>query len=236
MLITRPEPAAAETAARVAALGFRPVLAPALVLAPRPASLPAAVQAVVITSPAAARALPPALSSLPLFATGPASAEAARAAGFLRAEGAEGDAVSLARLVAARCRPHAGPLLLAVGAGYGQELAAELRRRGFRVRRRVVYAARAAEALPPAAARALAQGEIAAALFFSPRSAQAAMAMIARAGLAERARGIAALALSPRIASILRAWPWARIAVAEAPQQDRLLALLGAKDREEPTR
>jgi uroporphyrinogen-III synthase len=236
VLITRPEPGATETAARVAALGFRPVLAPALMLAPRPASLPTAVQAVVITSPAAARALPSHLSSLPVFATGPASAEAARTSGFPRAEGADGDAASLAGLVAARCQPHEGPLLLAVGAGYGQELAAELRRRGFRVLRRVVYAAREAEALPPAASRALAEGEIAAALFFSPRSARAAMAMIARAGLADRARGIAALALSPRIASILRAWPWARIAVAEAPQQDQLLALLGARDREEPMR
>ncbi len=131
--------------------------------------------------------------------------------------------------------PHEGPLLLAVGAGYGQELAAELRRRGFRVLRRVVYAAREAEALPPAASRALAE-ERSRRRCSSPRSARAAMAMITRAGLADRARGIAALALSPRIASILRAWPWARIAVAEAPQQDQLLALLGARDREEPMR
>ena len=35
VLVTRPEPGAAETARRVAALGWRPILAPALVLAPR---------------------------------------------------------------------------------------------------------------------------------------------------------------------------------------------------------
>jgi uroporphyrinogen-III synthase len=233
VLITRPEPGAAETAARVAALGFRPVLAPALTLSPRPvAALPAA-QAVVVTSPAAARALPAALHALPLFATGQASAEAARAAGFRDVAGAEGEAASLAELVAARCRPEAGPLLLAIGEGYGRELAASLRARGFRVHRRVVYAAREAASLPAEAEAALRQGMVGAALFFSPRSARAAMALIAGARLHEAARGIAALALSPRIASILRAWPWARVAVAEAPHQDRLLALLGARAAEE---
>ncbi|MCX7685132.1 MAG: uroporphyrinogen-III synthase [Acetobacteraceae bacterium] len=232
VLITRPEPGAADTAARVAALGFRPVLAPALSLAPRPAALPAA-QAVVVTSPAAARALPVRLHGLPLFATGPASAEAARAAGFRHVEGAEGEAASLAGLVAARCAPKAGPLLLAIGEGYGRELAAALRARGFRVHRRVVYAAREAESLPEEAACALRSGLVRAALFFSPRSARAAMALIEAAGLRGAARGIAALALSPRIATILRAWPWARVAAADAPHQDRLLALLGAGPDEE---
>ena len=41
-LVTRPEPGAAETAALVAALGWRPVLAPALLLEPCRAPLPPA--------------------------------------------------------------------------------------------------------------------------------------------------------------------------------------------------
>ncbi|MBX6747830.1 MAG: uroporphyrinogen-III synthase, partial [Acetobacteraceae bacterium] len=40
VLVTRPEPGAEETARRLVALGFRPVLAPALVLEPRPFRLP----------------------------------------------------------------------------------------------------------------------------------------------------------------------------------------------------
>jgi uroporphyrinogen-III synthase len=232
VLITRPEPGAAETAARVAALGWRPVLAPALVLAPRAASLPAA-QAVVVTSPAAPRALPAALHPLPLFATGPASAESARAAGFARVQGAEGEAVSLAALVARSLDPAAGPLLLAIGEGYGLDLAAALRARGFAVHRRVVYAAREAAALPDEAARALRAGRVGAALFFSPRSARAAMRLIEQAGLRGRSGAIAALALSPRIASILSAWAWATIAVAEAPHQDDLLARLGVASGQE---
>jgi uroporphyrinogen-III synthase len=228
VLITRPEPGAAETAARVAALGLRPVLAPALVLAPRDAPLPAA-QAIVITSPAAPSGLPAALHGLPLFATGPASAEAARRAGFARAEGADGDAVSLAALAARRLDPADGPILLAIGEGYGQDLAAALLARGFTVHRRVVYAAREAAALPSDAALALRSGRVGWALFFSPRSARAAMRLIEQAGLRGAAEAITALALSPRIASILASWRWARILVADAPHQDRLLAHLAVE-------
>ena len=77
VLITRPEPGAAETARRVAALGWRPILAPALVLAPRPFAAPPA-QALLLTSRAAARALPP--SDTPVLAVGEATAAEARAA------------------------------------------------------------------------------------------------------------------------------------------------------------
>lgn len=231
VLITRPEPGAEDTAARIAALGLHPVLAPALVLAARDAPLPAA-QAIVITSPAAPRGLPAALHGLPLFATGPASADAARRAGFARVEGADGDAQSLAALVGRRLDPASGPILLAIGEGYGKDLAAALRARGFAVHRRVVYAAREAAGLPPDAIAALRSGRVGWALFFSPRSARAAMRLIEQAGLRGAAGAIVALALSPRIASILSAWRWASILAADAPHQDRLLALLAVEPGE----
>ena len=50
ILITRPEPGGSETATLVAALGWVPVLAPALVLAPRPPRALPAAQAVLLTS------------------------------------------------------------------------------------------------------------------------------------------------------------------------------------------
>src|SRR4051794_17427369 len=75
VLVTRPEPSAAETVRRVAALGWRPVLAPALVLAPRATAaepLPAA-QALLLASRAAARAVRPCAAS-PVLAVGEATA------------------------------------------------------------------------------------------------------------------------------------------------------------------
>lgn len=232
VLVTRPEPGAEETARRLVALGFRPVLAPALVLEPRPFRLPPA-QALLLTSRAAARALAaatPAASALPVLAVGEATAAAARAHGFLNVAAAGGDAAALAELAAARLDSAAGPLLLAVGEGYGQDLAAGLRARGFRVLRRVAYAARPAKELPPSAKAALVTGEVAAALFFSPRSAACAIALLRAAGLAETATRMQALAISPRVArtleSALAPLTWRALRVAERPDQDALLDLL----------
>ncbi len=229
VLVTRPEPGASETARRLAALGWRPVLAPALVLAPRPLAAMPRAQAILLTSRAAARALPrdwfPA--SLPVLAVGEATAAEARARGFADVRPASGDAQALAALAAATLDPAAGPLLLAVGVGYGLDLAASLRARGFRVIRRIAYAAAPAAALPPEAIAAVHQGVIAAALFFSPKSAQSALALLRTAGLAATAPGIRALAISPRVAQLLAALPWRQVQVAARPDQDSLLELLG---------
>lgn len=230
--MTRPEPGAADTARRVAALGWRPVLAPALVLAARPAEppLPKA-QALLLTSRAAARAVSSAPPSMPVLAVGEATAAEARAHGFVNVTAAEGDAAALAALAAARLDPAAGPLVLAVGAGYGAELAAALRRHGFRVLRRVVYAAEPAADLPEPARVALAAEAVVAALFFSPRSAGCAIALLRAAGLAGTLGRAEALAISPRVAAVLAASDpeprWRGLRVAERPDQDSLLRLLG---------
>lgn len=229
--ITRPEPGGAETARRVAALGWRPILAPALVLAPRGFAMPAA-QALLLTSRAAARALAPA--DIPVLAVGEATAAEARARGFTRVEAAAGDAAALAAQAARRLDPAAGPLLLAVGAGYGAELAADLRAHGFRVLRRVAYAAAPAPALPPDAVAALKQdGEVVAALFFSPRSARCAMSLLKASGCAATAAKMEALAISPRVAvaaaRALAPLAWRAVQIADRPDQDALLALLGPR-------
>lgn len=230
VLVTRPEPGGEETAARVAALGWRPVLAPALVLTPLPFTPPPA-QALLLPSRAAARAVPP--GAMPVLAVGEGTAAEARAHGFLNVEAAGGDAASLVALAAARLDPMAGPLLLAVGQGYGMELAAALRARGFRVLRRVAYAAAPATGVPPAARAALAAGEVVAALFFSPRSALCAISLLRGAGLAETAARMEALAISPRVADTLAAalapLAWRALRVAGRPDQDSLLELLGPR-------
>jgi len=225
VLVTRPEPGAQETAARLAALGFRPVLAPALVLTPRPMAPVPRAQALLLASRAAARAVP--LLDLPVLAVGAATAEAARARGFREVTAAEGDAAALAALAAARLDPGAGPLLLAVGQGYSQALAAALRARGFRVVRRIVYAAAPAAGLPEAAAAAIGAAETAHALFFSPRSAACSLDLLGKAGLSDQARGMVAHAISPRVAKVLDALPWRAVRVASRPDQDHLLELLG---------
>lgn len=209
----------------MAALGWTPVLAPALLLTPCPMTLRPVAQALLLPSRAAARALTP--WEIPVLAVGDGTAAEARAQGFAQVTAAEGNAASLTALAAATLRPAAGPLLLAVGEGYSTALAAALRAQGFRVQRRVVYAATPATALPPPALAALAAGEVGSALFFSPRSASIAAALLRDAGLAEICVTIEALALSPRIAAALAPFPWQSIRATSRPNPEALLALLG---------
>jgi uroporphyrinogen-III synthase len=225
ILITRPEPGAAETARAVTALGWEAVLAPALTLTSLPFTPPRRCQAIIITSRAAARALP--IQPLPVIAVGEASASEARARGFADVRAAAGDAQALAALIGATLKPEAGTLCLAVGEGYALDLAAALRAKGFRVIRRVVYAACPNSVLPRHARDALRVGDIHAALFTSPRSAQETLRLLRDAGLDKAACQIIAIALSPRIATALASLPWAEIRIAARPDHAALLACLG---------
>lgn len=228
ILITRPEPGAAESAKALRALGWEPVLAPALTLAALPFKPPPRCQALVITSRAAARALPASASRV--IAVGEATAAEARARGFADVQAAAGDAAALAALIGATLNPKDGALCLAVGEGYALDLAAALRAKGFRVIRRVVYAARPSANLPEEALEALRRGAVHAALFTSPRLARETMRLLREAGLQEATKRIIAIALSPRIAAALTALPWAEMRTAARPDHASLLACLDRAD------
>lgn len=226
MLVTRPEPGASETAARLAALGRSALLAPMLTIVPRPLALKTLPQAVLITSGNALPALPAALHARPLLAVGDATAARAREAGFTDVHSAGRDATALAALAGRICQPAAGTLLLASGAGQGLALAAALRALGFRVHRRIAYAARPVATLPAAVVAALCAGEVAAALFFSAETARVFVNVFGEM----RPEGVAgkmdAYALSPAVARALGPLPWRSIRVASHPNQDELLKLL----------
>ena len=174
VLITRPEPGASETAARLKAMGLIPVVAPALEVQRSQAASGGlgGIAATLLTSGNAVSGCPPQYRALPAFAVGDATAARARAAGFTDVRSAGGDAVELADLVAATLRPDAGPLLLATGHRLGADLAGDLRGRGFRVIRRTVYRTRPATDLPTVARGHLLGHDVAAALFFSAETAR----------------------------------------------------------------
>ncbi len=223
MLVTRPEPGASATAARLRQAGFRPVLAPMLRVRPVRVALPAAdaVVAVLVASGNAVR-LPTTFRHVPLLAVGDATAERARTAGFSTVHSAGGDADDLAALAARVLAP--GPVLLATGKGEGTRLAAALRRCGFRVHRRAVYAATAVRRLPAAAARAIVAG-LHAALFFSAATAYSFARSLPRA-LRPCLRQTDAVVIGPGVAAAVQHLPWRALRVAVRPTQDGVLALL----------
>ncbi len=221
MLITRPAAEAAATAARVRALGWEPVVAPMLRV--RVATIRAvSAEAVLVTSGNALAALAP--GPRLLLAVGDVTAERARAAGFSQVLSAGGDAADLVRLVQCSVRPGAA-LLLATGRGQGQALAAQLRGLGYRVVRRVAYAARPVARLPDAARAALEAGALRAALFLSAETA-ATFVRILPVPLHPALAGVEALCIGQPAAAALAPLPWGRVRVSLAPTLDEMLALL----------
>jgi uroporphyrinogen-III synthase len=228
VLITRPEPGASETAARVSLLGFVPILTPAIRIHPIPAHLPAAASlaAALVTSGNAVDVLPQTYHAIRLLAVGDATAERARAAGFIQVLSAAGDAEALAEFVTRHQSPRDGTLLLASGRGQGSALAAALRQAGYRVARRVVYAALPVRDVAPTAAAALRAGRVSAALFFSAETARQFVRVVRRAGLAETLADVEAISIGQPAAVALGALPWLGVRVAARPTLDEMLALL----------
>jgi uroporphyrinogen-III synthase len=228
VLVTRPEPGASETADRLRILDLVPVVAPLLTIRWRQTRLPPSgeIQAILATSGNAVAALPLSHHGVKLLTVGDATAERARTAGFASVHSADGDAHDLAALAAGLLDPANGPVLLACGSGHGKALADALRTHGFRVSRRIVYATEKAAMLPEAAAAALRNDRLRAALFFSAETAHHFVRLTKAAGLADRARGVQALAIGAAGGVALQDLPWRDVLVAARPTQDELLALL----------
>lgn len=228
ILVTRPVEDGAEIARRLAELGHEALLAPLLTVAIHDgAPLPlAGVQAVLATSANSVRALArrTAARDLPVFAVGPQTAQAAAEAGFIRVRNADGDAAALADAVPGWADPGAGALLHVVGEEGSGWLAETLTARGFTVRREVLYRVEAAAQLPAAAADALRQGTVQAAMFFSPRSARIFADRVTEARLPTAT--LIALCISAATAQALEALPFAEMRIAAAPNQAALLACL----------
>jgi uroporphyrinogen-III synthase len=228
VLITRPEPGASETAQRVAAMGFTPIVAPLLEIRSTQARMPSSGQigAILLPSGSAVAPLPAIYRRLPVLTVGDATARRAVQAGFTNVASAGGDAVALATLVRARVNPREGTLLLACGRDQAQALAADLRASGYRVARRVVYAAEPVTLLPDTARVALTDERVGTVLFFSAETARHFTRLVRAAGLLGQLRSREAITIGAQAGMALEAARWARIRVADEPTQDAMLALL----------
>ncbi len=233
ILVTRPQPSAADTALALCARGHEPIIAPLFemerIADVDPKSGPW--DAILLTSANGLRGIvsfahDKKWRGIPVFAVGDVTAKAARDMRFADVTSADGNINDLVDLVAARLQPPARLLYLA-GEERAGDLAGALRSKNFEVDLVAVYRFLTAQCLPEPAAAAL-NGDIDAVLHFSRASAE---------GFINAARGSnlleAALTkpmhfcLSEQAAAPLRAAGAARIAVAARPTQDALLELCG---------
>lgn len=171
-LLTRPEDESRGFAAGIAADGWEALIWPLLQIVPALAAPPdpGDAEALVFTSARAVEALaafgPP--PPLPAWCVGPATARAARAAGFAEVIESAGDAAALAARIAAEGTRR---LLHLRGREAAGDLAGALRAGGREAREIVAYAAEPGGPPPPGVCEAMRAGAVAAALVFSPRSA-----------------------------------------------------------------
>lgn len=226
--VARPEPGATRTGAALAARGHAPLVAPVLALRPtgeRPPDGP--FDALLLTSANAVPALQglASLRVLPVFAVGARTAALAAEAGFGSVREGPGDAAGLAALVR-RVLPPGARLLHAAGAERKPEPAATLSAAGFRVATLVAYAAEALPALPGPVDRALAGGDLDAALHYSRRSAAIALALAEGAGHGGAFRRLRHYCLSADVAAPLEAAGVPVHFVAARPREAELLDAL----------
>ncbi len=233
LLITRPQPGAANTAAALRALGHEPIVAPLMriEILQHVDSSAGPWAAFLLTSVNALggfveRTLGDEVLRVPVFTVGERTAAAIRQRGFSDVTSADGGVNDLAKLVAARLQAPARLLYLA-GEDRAGDLAGALRAKGFAVETIVVYRAVTAEKLPQTAADALAGG-IDGVLHYSRRSAEAYVDAARASDMLASALRPAHFCLSAQVAESLVRAGAITIKVAARPNEAELLDLIGA--------
>jgi len=233
VLITRPEPDAAELKEKLAALGHEATIEPLLQIAALPieASALTGAQALIATSRNGLRALAEskALSvarKLPVFAVGADTAALARVLGFARVMTGPGAARDLVALVVADSDPAQGPLVHLAGETLAFDFAAPLAAHGLEVRKVAAYRAVAAGSFSRQTAQRIADGAIDAVILMSPRTAAIFAQLVGNSGLKDCARRLTYVCLSESVAAALGELAPERCAIAAAPNSEAMLAAL----------
>ena len=238
VLVTRPHPDDATTAAGLRARGFEVLRAPMLRFAPVPFQddTDARYGAVIVTSANALRAIEPQLAGsrlleLPLFAVGEHTASAARGAGFGQVIAAKGDAAALRDLVLAGVKSkqlkRGSTLLYLAGADLARDLAGDLGEKGFTVVTHTTYRMIPVSRLPPEVCDAFVANEVEAVLHYSRRSARAFLDAARTGGVEISALALPQYCISSAVASILRDAGATQVTAAASADENALFEALG---------
>jgi uroporphyrinogen-III synthase len=224
VLVTRAEPGATRSCARLADMGYDPInaatarirfLDPPLDLEPG--------ETLALTSPngALAAARLTNLRSLPVFTVGEATARAALGEGFSNVTSAAGVGAALASLI---LRDGADRIVHIHGRDQSFDLAGALVEAGRGARGVVAYAAEAVDHLPPPALEALSAG--AGVVIHSPKGAERFVSLVRHAGCESVLAGTAFAAISEAAAAPLRRAGAQSVTIAQTPDEDALFKAL----------
>ena len=226
VIVTRAEPGASETLARLEAMGLPAIASPMLALARLDVPLPdlSKVAHLVFTSANGVRFFAEATDAraAKAWCVGPSTAAAARAAGFADVHEGTGDAAALAQDMLAGLPAGTPGVLHVANAAAAGELVAALKQGGIPAEFLALYETQPADDLSPEAEAALAAGPCCVLI----HSAKGAAAFAWAAGELDQA---IIVAISEAAARPLESREVGAIHVAGAPNEDALLqALAGA--------
>lgn len=234
ILVTRPAPDNAKTAAALRARGHEVLLSPMLRFEPVAFEDDGEIDfdAVILSSANAVRAIEDhpvraRLMLLPVFAVGEHTAKIARDAGFTNITIADGDAISLRERIvesaaAGKLRRKAALCYLA-GADLTRDLGGELGARGFTVVTRTAYRMVPIAGLSDVVSDAFRAGTIDAVMHFSRRSARAYLNAARADGVEISALALPQCCISEAVAGVLRDAGAMQVAAANAPDEKALL-------------
>lgn len=226
VLITRPEQAARALADEVEALGWRPLTEPMLTIKPLDVALPdlSRYGGLIFTSANGVNTFTRLSSdrTLPVITVGPATAEAARLAGFGDIHKGPGDVKSLNAEIAAQKETPDSLLHLS-----GEHIAGHVELSGCTVDRLAIYKAEAVKTLSSACLEALDKRLINTALFFSARTAVTFTGILDQYARTAAVSSIKALCLADSVVKSLHVLDWGDVQVARTPDREGMLELLG---------
>lgn len=234
ILVTRPRPDAEGQAEKLKGFGHQAVISPLLRIEFTKAGELKfdGLQALIATSRNALRAMSGRKElaqavKLPLFAVSGATADLARDLGFTRIHTGSGTAERLVPLVTDKLFPDKGPLMHLAGESLAFDLKGALEEEGFRLEQPVLYRAAPAETFSGEALSAFGSGQLDGVILMSPATARTYAALILKKDLAANAASLVHYCLSSNVARGLVSLPETRLAVADKPSEDDLLALIG---------
>ena len=224
VLLIRPMMEALPLAKILKSKGVKPLLHP--LFEPRFLPLPPlkTPQALIITSKNALRAIEgyEDLKTVPLYVVGDQTAQLAQDTGFARVTKASGTSKELTKLILNHAQREKGILWHLSGEVVKGNIVKELRAKGFKAERHIVYHIQDAENIPASLLSDLQNQKISHVMFFSPRTTTIFVNLINKNGLEKVAHQITALCLSQAVAEKAKLLEWKKMWISPQPATQNL--------------
>lgn len=229
ILVTRPIDEARPTAARLKAMGYHVIVSPAIQVEPVSFEIPDENRSIIVTSKNGARLglVNVGNKARPIFAVGEKTAQEARNLGFTNVTAGPGTARKLVPLLIECGLSEKRKYTHLCGSTLSYNISDALTGEGIDAENTVTYQARPVRELSTEVQKALDEGKINLALFYSPRTATIFEETIAEYDRSDWLASIDAVCLSTRVAdSLLGSWRAKKYAA--LPTEKAMFSLLGA--------